>query len=239
MQAMGSFRSCAMRRLLALTALALAVHVRAAEKTDDASSRESPAEVRRQITERVPDAAASISVECSGGRVVLGGTVEHLSQRWLAQEAAENVRGVQEVVNRIHVAGTGVENGRIQRAVREALKADPATLALEIDVGVQDGVVTLSGAVDTVPQKRIAEWVTSDRIGVREVVTGYEWRRNGGRTGKSTPNCSRTFAPIRCSTTTTSKSGCGTARWPLPAAWTPHGRKTGRGRTHGFAESGR
>ena len=155
---------------IALVAVLSANQAQAAEKPEAPRSREPAAEVRERIREGVGNAADSIFVERSGDRVVLSGTVDHLSQRWLAQEAAQDVRGVQEVVNRIQISGPVFDDAKIRQDVFWALKSDPATMALGIDVLVRDGVVTLQGAVDTMPQKRIAEWVASDRIGVRDVV---------------------------------------------------------------------
>lgn len=170
MHAIARNRHGAKEVFFALVALLSANEVQAAEKPSTVRSRAPAAEVRQQILERVPDTADSISVERSGDRVVLSGTVDHLSQRWLAQEAAQDVRGVQEVVNRIQISAPVLDDAKIRQDVFWALKSDPATMALGVDVLVRDGVVTLRGAVDTVPQKRIAEWVASDRIGVRDVV---------------------------------------------------------------------
>ena len=57
----------------------------------------------------------------------------------------------------------------IQRDIEDALLADPATDSYEIDVAVKDNVVTLSGTVESIPEKDLCETVAKGVKGVTAV----------------------------------------------------------------------
>lgn len=135
----------------------------------EASAGDVKAEVRRRLRARLPEAADGIQVVNRNGQIVLTGTVDVLPKKQMAAEAAEGVRGVEEVANELTVAAEQRPDQEIARDVKWALKSDPATFGLEVEVAAQDGVVTLRGTVETVPQKRIAAWVASGLRGVREI----------------------------------------------------------------------
>jgi len=120
------------------------------------------------MRERVPN-PDRIHIEVDRGEVVLCGEVDQLPLKSMAAEAAESVRGVHSVTNDITIAAEKRSDEEIARDVYWTLHSDPATLALGADVAVRDGVVTLSGTVDTFPERRIAEWVASGVRGVREI----------------------------------------------------------------------
>lgn len=61
----------------------------------------------------------------------------------------------------------------LQRDVMDELKWEPTIKAAEIGVGVTDGVVTLSGYVDTYGEK----W-TAERTAARVFLASRRWRRN-------------------------------------------------------------
>jgi osmotically-inducible protein OsmY len=60
-------------------------------------------------------------------------------------------------------------DAQIQTDVQNQLKWEPQLNAAEIGVAVKNGIVTLSGIVDTYPKKMAAERVTKNVIGVKAV----------------------------------------------------------------------
>jgi osmotically-inducible protein OsmY len=92
----------------------------------------------------------SVRADVTDGVLRLRGTVERFSQRDAAEEAVRNLIGVRDVVNEIKVApvpSTGlagdVEVEDVEAAIRRRFGVDTGCIA----IGVDDGVVTLSGAV--------------------------------------------------------------------------------------------
>lgn len=110
----------------------------------------------------------SVNVQCNEGIITLTGKTSHLLAKERATRLAETVKGVRSIVNRIQVKPPKARSkSEIRAAVSSALLSDPATDSFEIDVAVSEkGKVTLSGTVDSWPEKNLAETVA---IGVRGV----------------------------------------------------------------------
>jgi len=95
---------------------------------------------------RVPTA---VRADVTDGVLRLRGTVERFSQRDAAEEAVRNMIGVRDVVNEIKVApalSTAPADdlaGAVEAAIRRRVGVDTGCIA----IGVDNGVVTLSGAV--------------------------------------------------------------------------------------------
>jgi len=101
-----------------------------------------------------------ISVQAFGGDVTLRGTVGSVVQREEAVRTTRNVTGVKSVTDRLHLGLPGASrraDADTEAAVLDALKADTAVRAFDIDVAVRDGAVTLSGLVDLASQRDRAE----------------------------------------------------------------------------------
>jgi len=111
-----------------------------------------------------------VDIQCTEGVVTLTGSVDNLLAKERARAIAETVKGVRSVVNRIEVKPemqkTDIE---IQTDVADALFVDPVTESFEIDVSVNDNVVTLDGKVDSYLEKKAAERVATSIGGVKEV----------------------------------------------------------------------
>lgn len=65
-------------------------------------------------------------------------------------------------------------NEELQKDVQNAIKWEPLLHAAEIGVSVKDGVVTLSGQVDSYAKKSEAEYAAKNIIGVKVVVEKIE-----------------------------------------------------------------
>jgi hypothetical protein len=76
----------------------------------------------------------------------------------------------------------GPADGGLEDAVREELRQDAATTALEVRVASRNGVVHLRGTVDDIEDAENAQEVASRVPGVREVIEEFEVRnlRRGG-----------------------------------------------------------
>lgn len=157
--------------------------------------------------------SGDIEVHVESGIATLTGQVGSRAEKWLAEDLAAAVPGVQEVTNRIGVRRGAVElaayevesvaavwfepqagmgdpfaagrsagrhAGRGPRAYRRsddrlcddvvrALTADPHVDATDIEVDVEDGVVTLRGQVGSRAERRRAEETAEAQPGVEAV----------------------------------------------------------------------
>ncbi len=145
--------------------IALAPAVRAAETLDEAATN---VKVRAVLLEHFGTDALGIHIQVSGGNVVLSGNVEKPNTRELAKQAAQDVKGVTSVENRIELgnapaakanAGAGrakmkLEDALLEAKVKGRLFDQVGGNAMKIEVTAIRGLVTLKG---TVPTKNIRE----------------------------------------------------------------------------------
>ena len=113
-----------------------------------------------------------IAVSAADGFVMLRGTVGSFHQKREATKAAERVRGVVSVDNRIDVellTHERREDADLRGDVLEALMLD-AQVPTSVDAQVGDGCVVLDGEVDWQYQRDEAERVTGNVPGVVHVV---------------------------------------------------------------------
>jgi len=105
-----------------------------------------------------------------GGIVTLRGTVDNLKAKRTAEEVARRTVGVYAVRNNLKVRyGKDMKDSVIARNVRNALRRDPWVDRYEVTVNVYDGVVHLSGDVDTYFEKAQADDVAARAPGVTRV----------------------------------------------------------------------
>jgi hyperosmotically inducible protein len=126
--------------------------------------------------------ARQIDVEVYRGVVELGGFVATEEEKERATEVARSVNGVKDVKNNLQVrqqvaertAGDVVDDNVITARVKAALVQEPATKARQINVETRQGVVLLSGFVDSEEEKERAEEVARTVSGVKSVENGLE-----------------------------------------------------------------
>jgi osmotically-inducible protein OsmY len=122
-----------------------------------------------------------VGVEVSDGVVTLRGEVRDQVEKALALRIAEQVDGVRMIEDHIAVGGDAVDasfesdlhrsirNVNTTAAVERGLAGDVGTTSLSIAVGTKDGVVTLSGLVQTDSERRQAERIAAETSGVDAV----------------------------------------------------------------------
>ncbi len=106
------------------------------------------------------------------GDIVLRGTVGSIVQQTEAVRTATQVPGVRHVEDGLQVRLMGIDgqaDADTEAAVLDALAADDVVHARDIEVGVKDGAVTLSGLVEVVSQRERAERVVLGVPGVASV----------------------------------------------------------------------
>lgn len=114
--------------------------------------------------------ANSIDVSTVDGIVTLTGTVDTILAKDRAQAIAEAIVGVRAIVNRIDVQPYGTWRDRdLARAVQNTWLADPAVYSYQLEASVDDGVLTISGTVDSFAKKDLAETVAKGVKGVKGI----------------------------------------------------------------------
>jgi osmotically-inducible protein OsmY len=104
------------------------------------------------------------------GEVTLGGTVDRLLWQHRAERAAETVRGVRHVVNRIAVMPpTHVPDHELVSGARRALASAPGLALTGLGIQAENGRVHLVGVAGSPAMRDRADEVVAGLMGVREV----------------------------------------------------------------------
>lgn len=110
-----------------------------------------------------------VGVDVENGVVTLDGKAFSLHEKKQAMHIVRTTKGVRSIVDRTQISKPDLPDREIRNRVEHALFQDPATEAYQVQVSVDDGRVTLSGEVDSWAEKRLAETVASNVIGVTGV----------------------------------------------------------------------
>jgi osmotically-inducible protein OsmY len=114
-----------------------------------------------------------IDVTTVNGIVTLSGSVDNILAKERAARIAQIVKGARSVVNEVEVVPPDLRSdSAIRKDVEEALLKDPATDSYEIDVEVDDNIVTLSGTVQSWQEKELCETVAKGVKGVKALDSG-------------------------------------------------------------------
>lgn len=101
----------------------------------------------------------SLDLTCniSHDTVFLGGTVQSIVQKQLADETVKGIKGVSHIENNITVVPVSIRSEReIKKEIKGLLKSDPFIYDKMIKVAVHKGVVRLSGTVGSIAEKLYA-----------------------------------------------------------------------------------
>ncbi len=137
------------------------------------------ARVKAELVDNEQTKARQIEVQTYRGVVQLNGFVDTAAEKSAATRVARSVEGVKEVRNNLEVkqqtgtsertAGTTVDDATLTAKVKTALVENPGTAARRINVTTYNGVVQLSGFVNSRDEKQEAEQVAQSVSGVRQV----------------------------------------------------------------------
>ncbi len=114
-----------------------------------------------------------IVINSRNGKVTLTGTVPDESHKMVAQQTAEQTPGVKSVDNRLQVEGGSPKEGSdawLGAKVKAELLTHRDVNALNTDVYVSKGIVTLQGQADSQAQKNLTTEYAKNVKGVKEVV---------------------------------------------------------------------
>lgn len=125
------------------------------------------AEVRDRLS-RIPVNPDSIKIELDGGVLRLSGVVPNVRIKRRIVGMVSAIEGVLYVEDNLQAAET------IEARVVAALRSDPRTDIAGIDVVVRQGIVTLTGQVDSQEIKEAAEEIAAAQEGIVEVINEIE-----------------------------------------------------------------
>lgn len=123
-----------------------------------------------------------IDVEVDRNRVQLNGFVDSDAQRDQAEKVAASVAGTMTVENNLRLnegkrmAGEYIDDKTLVGMVKAALADDEVANALEIDVEVNRGVVSLGGFVESNAERLAAANAASEVNGVEKVINNLSVR---------------------------------------------------------------
>jgi len=101
--------------------------------------------------------AKRISVKTSGGTVELSGNVSDLLAKRRATLAAEKVKGVRAVNDRLALDQLSRPDAELQKDVKNSMSINAATNSLPVQVAVKAATITLTGNVKAWSQREVAE----------------------------------------------------------------------------------
>lgn len=142
------------------------------EQVDDAALLTS---VKSALASDPITEAGEINVDVNRGIVKLSGFVDSSKEQAQAVQVARNVKGVKEVQNDIAVqktnesTGDAIDDSVLTAKVKTALITSPDTKAHQINVETKQGVVQMSGFVDSAAAKAAATTVAKSVTGVKDV----------------------------------------------------------------------
>ena len=105
----------------------------------------------------------------TNGWVTLDGEVEYYSERADAERAVAHLTGVRGVTNEIVVSTTPIEPERVKSLIEDVLERRAGQEAKRIRVSVDDGDVTLMGAVKSWDEKKAILGVVGHAPGVKMI----------------------------------------------------------------------
>lgn len=141
------------------------------QQVDDATIT---AKVKTKLTADPQVNPFNIDVDTDDGVVTLRGRVEDAEAKVAAEQLARDTSGVRGVRNEIRVgqrvgSETPASDQALAAVIETKFAADPEVSTLNIDVDVQDGVVTLSGWVKSEAARQKAHDIAHSVNGVDTV----------------------------------------------------------------------
>lgn len=130
--------------------------------------------VKHKLLKDQMTTAFQIDVDTLEGNVFLTGVVETEQESERAVEIAKNVSGAKKVTNNLQIGertfGQSVDDTVTGSRIKAKLILEPGIMSLNIDVDVYNGVVTLTGIVDSSEQRKRAIEIAQSTIGAARIV---------------------------------------------------------------------
>ena len=114
--------------------------------------------------------ANAIDIETHNGVVILNGTLDNLLSEERAIDLARTVKGVRSVVDKLSIEPPTVSDETLKSRLMEAFLRNPTTESYELEMTVENGIVTLDGVVDSWSEKSLSTTVARGVRGVQAVV---------------------------------------------------------------------
>jgi osmotically-inducible protein OsmY len=133
--------------------------------------------------------AFNINADVMGGIVTLTGGVNYSTDRQLAEELTLGIKGVSKVTNKLFVrtqmgesasVASEVTDAKIAAVVKSRLIFEPEISAMDIDVEVAQGTVTLKGSVASDAVRELAVSIARNTTDVNDVTDMLEIEKLGG-----------------------------------------------------------
>lgn len=125
----------------------------------------------------------NVQANVQDGIVTLTGTVDNYADREKAERKASSISHVQGVRDQIEIVGKRVGDDQLRKELADKLRYDQYTYGYNIfnniNLGVQDGYVTLTGQVRTDSDRDSAEEIVAHEPGVRGVHNELQVEKNG------------------------------------------------------------
>lgn len=113
--------------------------------------------------------ASHIGVEASNGVVTLSGHVESYYEKWKAEKATKRVKGVHALAQEINVILPGSSyrsDSEIAYQIQSLINWSNIDPNNKIKAKVEEGFITLNGAVDSHFQKELVQHLIANLIGI-------------------------------------------------------------------------
>lgn len=116
-------------------------------------------------------ASEQIDIYVAEGIATLSGSVDNILAKDRAVDLARSIKGVRSVVDQIEVIPVTRSDRQIRRDIQSAMVTDPAVESFDVQATVLNGVVTLTGEVDSYAEKQLAVTAAKGVAGVRGVTS--------------------------------------------------------------------
>ncbi len=140
-----------------------------AQHKQELSDNDITAAIKADIAGASRIAGGVINVDVNTGLVTLSGTATSLLDKQMSAQIAKRTRGVKAVLNQLIVLASDRRDDDIRSDVEEVLRINDSVDKPRIAVDVSRGEVAMAGKVESLAEKRIAEFAASGVTGVTKV----------------------------------------------------------------------